>query len=320
MDFDSVPSQGSGEPLALNPPPTPPPNSIFHNEKGLRPVWRLLIYLPLALVAYTTVIFLLTIFGPPQNIYSVRAILLFELALFAGVYGPALFMASIEDCSSGAYGLPLSAAFRKQFWQGMFLGLCEISALVGVIALFGGYSFGEFALHGAKLIDWAALWLLASIFIGLAEEFMFRGYVQYTLADGIGFWPAAFILSALFGYLHLSNKGENPVGALSVFATGLLFAFALRRTGNLWLAVGWHAAFDFGESFLFSVPNSGGVFEGHLSDATMHGAAWLTGGSVGPEGSVFSFITMGLGALVIHFWFPAKAKATPSQVSTGLES
>src|SRR5208283_2798560 len=91
------------------------------------------------------------------------------------------------------------------------------------------------------------------------EEFLFRGYVQFTLGLGIGFWPAAVLLSAGFGYVHLSNGGENWIGAASVATIGLLFAFTLRRSGNLWYAVGLHASFDWGETFLYSVPNSGEV-------------------------------------------------------------
>jgi hypothetical protein len=110
----------------------------------------------------------------------------------------------------------------------------------------------------------------------------------------------------------LGNPGEGWVGAAGVVAIGLIFAFALRRTGNLWLCVGWHASFDFGETFLYSVPNSGIVFSGHLSNASLHGAKWLTGGTVGPEGSVFSFLTMGIIAVAIHLLFPAK-KTEPAQ-------
>jgi uncharacterized protein len=148
--------------------------------------------------------------------------------------------------------------------------------------------------------------------VGLFEEFLFRGYTQYTLADSIGFWPAAVVLSCSFGAVHLGNPGEGWVGAAGVVAIGLIFAFTLRRTGNLWLAVGWHASFDFGETFLYSVPNSGLVLEGHLSNASLHGPDWKTGGTVGPEGSVFSFLTMAILAIAIHFLFPAK-KSEPAQ-------
>jgi membrane protease YdiL (CAAX protease family) len=162
------------------------------------------------------------------------------------------------------------------------------------------------------MLRWAILWAVVFVFVGLFEEFLFRGYTQYTLGESIGFWPAAVLLSCSFGAVHLGNPGEGWVGAAGVVTIGVIFAFALRRTGNLWLCVGWHASFDFGETFLYSVPNSGIVFEGHLSNASLHGAKWLTGGAVGPEGSIFSFLTMGILAFAIHLLFPAK-KPEPAQ-------
>ena len=171
--------------------------------------------------------------------------------------------------------------------------LVEISVLIAAIASFRGYHFGSLSEHGASIWKWALFWALFFVVVGLFEEFAFRGYLQFTLADGIGFWPAACVLSLGFGLLHRLNPGETWTGAASVAMIALIFALALKRTGNLWFVVGWHAAFDFGETFLFSVPNSGGVFEGHLSNATMAGPEWLTGGSVGPEGSIFSFLDHG---------------------------
>jgi len=235
-----------------------------------------------------------------------------EAFSFSVIFAAAVIMAQIERRSVGVYGLPIRRAFGKLFWQGCLVGLVEVSALVGLIAAFGGYSFGDVALHGQELLRWGILWAVSFVFVGLFEEFLFRGYTQYTLADGIGFWPAAVVLSCSFGAVHLGNPGEGWVGAAGVVAIGLIFAFALRRTGNLWLCVGWHASFDFGETFLYSVPNSGIVFQGHLSNASLHGAKWLTGGTVGPEGSIFSFLTMGILAVAIHLLFPAK-KTEPAQ-------
>jgi CAAX protease family protein len=81
----------------------------------------------------------------------------------------------------------------------------------------------------------------------------------------------------------------------------------VRRTGSLWFAVGMHAAFDFGETFFYSVPDSGMVLPGHLSDATLHGPTWLTGGSVGPEASVFDFVLLFIFFYVIHRLYPPKS-------------
>jgi hypothetical protein len=249
---------------------------------------------------------------PTRGVFSPGFLLIQEAFSFLVAFAAALIMAQIERRPIGVYGLPLKGAFGKLFWQGSVIGLVEVSALMGLIAAFGGYSFGSLALHGADLLRFGLLWTVFFVVVGLFEEFLFRGYTQYTLGDGIGFWPAAVVLSCLFGAIHLGNPGEGWVGAAGVVMIGLVFAFALRRTGNLWLVVGWHASFDFGETFLYSVPNSGIVFQGHLSNASLHGAKWLTGGTVGPEGSIFSFLTMGVLAIAIHFLYPAK-KAEPAQ-------
>ena len=291
--------------------PAPPPDGlaskIFFSNDGLRAGWSLLLYAACGLMIWYPLAMVVTLIGGfREGSYSPQSVALGEFVSFAAVYGAALAMARLERLPAGVYGLPLSQAFGKSFWQGVFLGLCEVTLLVGLIAAMGGYSFGGLALRGTALAGWGLLWAVAFLLVGFSEEFMFRGYVQYTLTRGIGFWPGAVGLSLLFGAAHLKNPGEGIIGALNVAVTGLVFAFALQRTGNLWLAVGWHAAFDFGETFLFSVPDSGFVFDHHLSNAVLQGPAWLTGGTVGPEGSVFGFLTMGISALAIHFLFPAK--------------
>ncbi len=313
MDAEPLTAPSALPPLTP-PPPVGPASVIFLNEKGLRAGWRLLIYAAfVAAIGAGGGIILQHFARPTRGVFSPRYLFVGEIFSFVVVFGAALIMSLIERRSPGAYGLPARDAFGKLFWQGFLVGLAEVSALVGLISAFGGYSFGALAVHGGELWRWAVLWAVFFVFVGLFEEFLFRGYTQFTLADGIGFWPAAILLSGSFGYVHLKNPGEGPIGAAAVVMIGLIFAFTLRRTGNLWFAVGLHASFDFGETFLYSVPNSGVVFDGHLSNASLHGAKWLTGGTVGPEGSVFSFLTMALLVLVVRRLYPAKSSnPTPS--------
>lgn len=312
MDAEPL-TDPSPTPRLEAPPPEGILGKIFLNDKGVRVGWRLLIYATfVAGLGFGGLIVLQQFVGPTRGVFSLDYWFPYEAFCFAVVFGAALIMAQIEGRSPGVYGLPLSGAFGKLFWKGCLIGLAEVSALIGLIAAFGGYSFGDVALHGKELLRWGMLWAVLFVFVGLFEEFLFRGYTQYTLAESISFWPAAIILSLLFGRVHLNNPGENWVGVAGVVMIGLIFAFALRRTGNLWLVVGWHASFDFGETFLYSVPNSGIVFQGHFSNSSLHGPNWLTGGSAGPEGSVFSFLTMGILAFAVHLLFPAK-KTEPAQ-------
>jgi membrane protease YdiL (CAAX protease family) len=222
----------------------------------------------------------------------------------------ALVMSRLEGRAFGEYGLPGRAAFGKLFCQGVLFGLVEISTVLGTVASLGGYRFGQLAIHGSDLWRWAIFWGAFFLVVGFYEEFAFRGYVQFTMGQGVGFWSAAIVLSVIFGVMHATNPGESLVGVAGVVVSGLFWCLTLRRTGSLWFAVGMHASFDFAETFLYSVPDSGMIFPGHLSNATLQGPAWLTGGTAGPEASVLDFLVLAVFFYVFHRLFPAKTTTT----------
>ncbi|MGB7844040.1 MAG: type II CAAX endopeptidase family protein [Candidatus Acidiferrum sp.] len=290
--------------------------NLFLGEHGLRPGWRLLIYLLMVTGGSIGINTVERMVHPlTGGVLGAKELLLQEVTGFGLAFGGAVIMSRIERRPLGVYGLPGKEMFGSKFWLGFLLGLAEISVLIGLISVFGGYSFGPVALQGREILVWGVFHLIMFTFVGLYEEFLFRGYTQFTLADGIGFWPAAVLLSVLFGALHLGNSGEALVGAASIVLIGVFWCFTLKRTGNLWYAVGLHASFDWGESYLYSVPDSGQMLQGHLSNAQLHGPTWLTGGTVGPEGSVFCFLTIGLQFLVVMWLFPAKKKEPAAETT-----
>ena len=140
--------------------------------------------------------------------------------------------------------------------------------------------------------------------VGFFEEFAFRGYMQFTLTTGLGFWPAALITGVIFALAHRGNPGENWVGLVEIVLIALFLCTALRRTGSLWFAIGWHMAFDWGESFFYSTPNSGVHAVGHLFNASLLGSRWLSGGTVGPEASVFDLVVTVAGILLLIKIYP----------------
>lgn len=211
---------------------------------------------------------------------------------------PALIMARVERRSFGQYGLPARSAFHSNFWIGAVVGFVAISTcLLAIFALHGCHLTGM-GIHGATIISATAAWGMAFVIVGLAEEFAFRGYLQYTLTTGTGFWPSAILLSLVFGMAHGKNPGETKFGLLSVVIFGLLFCLFLRRTGNLWWAVGFHAGWDWGQTFFYGVPDSGILPYHNLLNCSFSGPAWLTGGSVGPEASVFTPIVLAVVAVL----------------------
>src|SRR5205085_11100093 len=110
--------------------------------------------------------------------------------------------------------------------------------------------------------------------------------------------------SILFAYVHVSNPGEAPLGIGAVFVFGMMLAFSLWRTGSLLWAIGFHFMWDYSETFIYGVPDSGFVSPQHLLSAKFSGPAWITGGTVGPEGSWFIFLVLAAITLVIHFTYP----------------
>jgi hypothetical protein len=219
-----------------------------------------------------------------------------EAGLFLAAAIPALVMARIEKRPFGVYGLPARSAFGRAFWAGAIWGLVALTVLILAMRTVHVFYFGGISLHGVRVLKFAAYWALFFVLVGLFEEFLLRGYTQFSLTRGLGFWPTAVLLSAAFGTIHLGNQGESWIGALGAALIGFFFCLTLRRTGNLWFAVGFHASWDWGETFLYSVPNSGTTAPGHLINSSFHGSAWLSGGTVGPEGSVLCV------ALIVLLW------------------
>jgi len=288
--------------------------NIFVGPDGIRAGWRLLIFFAL-FVAFAAAFRTALNFIPavqawlkslPKNEFSPGLVMFGEGQAVLATILAALVMTKIEKKTFADYGLPVSEAFGKRFWQGVPIGLAMLSLLMGMIAALRGFSIDGFALHGSEAVRYGVLYGIAFLLVGFFEEFSFRGYLQATLGSGIGFWPAAIVLSIAFGAIHLGNTGEAMLGAVTAGGFGLVAAFSLRRTGTIWYAIGMHAAFDWGETYLYSVADSGNLAQGHLLNSDFHGATWLTGGTVGPEGSVLAILALLIWALAIHLLFPAK--------------
>lgn len=280
---------------------------IFFGPHGMRAGWRLLIFAAIVSALVVVEGSMLRAFMHKHSLngsgLSPRLLLLGEGGGFIVFFVATWVMSKIEARTIADYGLPWREAFGAKFWKGIVVGFASITVLL--LALWGAtvFHFGAFALHGTDIWKYALMWAFVFLFVALFEEFAFRGYALFTLTTGIGFWPAALCLSVLFGYVHRSNSGENWLGAFAAGCVGFLFCLLLRRTGNLWMPVGFHAAWDWGETYFYGVPDSGQVAPGHLLSSSVTGPDWLTGGSVGPEGSWLCILLLVLLWCVFAAWF-----------------
>jgi len=233
---------------------------------------------------------------------------------FVGLFALCWFFSRAERRRISSYGI---GSYRwKDVFPGAFWGLAIMSALVWVLRMDHVLVFDSRALSGSAAWLYGAKWLLAFLCVGLAEEYMFRGYFQFTWMRGlwglaeriapahprpVAFWLAAIVSSLWFFLLHTGNSGENRFGLFAVFLAGVLFTYALWRTGSLWWGIGFHMAWDWAQSFLFGVADSGNISVGRLYITHPAGNPLLSGGEAGPEGSVFVIGALVIALLVLRF-------------------
>jgi hypothetical protein len=282
---------------------------IFIGKDGIRAGWSVILFIAIFLVL--EVIAALPIFpflhfnvkrGDPQPPFVA---VVQEAVQAALVLTATWIMSRIEKWPVGMYGYAGQAKLLR-FVAGCAYGFVAISVLV--IALWKAHLlvFDGSPLAGPAAWKFAAEWAVAFIFTGIFEESLLRGYIQSTLTRGIGFWWAAILLSTSFGAIHSGNPGESPVGLFSAGAIGLVLCLSLWYTGSLWWAIGFHAAWDWGETYFYGTSNSGIAADGHLLSEHPTGTLLWTGGTTGPEGSLLVMPLVVLMALAMWLWWGRK--------------
>lgn len=281
--------------------------SIFIGPHGLRAGWRFLLFalaIELGVFAVEEPLgqLLARLFAINLGELSAPALLIHEFVFCVSVFLVTGIAAVAEHRRIDSYGLPIQQAFGRFFWKGMLAGLLVVLFVAGAMILSGGMVLHGLAQHGSELAKLTLLWFVANILVGISEEYTFRGYALQSLWRGAGFWPAALITTAIFAGIHLEKPGENAMDIGMIFFLGLILCLSIRKTCSLWWAVGWHAGFDFGQLFLIGTRNGGQTPVGHLFDTTFPGPAWLNGGELGTEASIF-MMPAAIATLIYVIWF-----------------
>jgi len=334
-------------PLASSPKDFPF-HKIFIGTDGLRAGWSLLIYLAMLavlMIGTGRVVHAWRHRGDASNPSAtaqasnpstttdsdqmpINTTLITEgISLFAVTVATWL-MGKIERRPYSTYGLG-GRRRLPSFVAGLGWGLAMLSFLVFTLRATGLLVFDARLLFGGSTVGYGLGWFAAFMLVGLFEECLFRGYLQFTLARGIqgfydwirafgprengqrpnaqqapGFWIAAVLVSFGFGFVHHTNSGESPIGMLSAGLISVVFCLSLWRTGSLWWAIGFHAAWDWAQSFLYGVADSGTMVQHHLFGTHPLGQPIYSGGLTGPEGSIYILPILALSGVAIMLTLP----------------
>jgi len=289
---------------------------IFVGADGVRSGWRAALYLTLEVIQSVALILailaILKHAGRPINgvpkIVSPLLITVSQLTSLVPVLTASALMAWLEDTRFLSYGLGgvRKVARLLTGFAGGFMAL-SLLMLILIVTGYGVASHGGLRLAGN--LRYGTEWLAVCLLIGFTEEFAFRGYLLRALERGTGFWPAALITSGIFVAAHGHNPGETYVGMVQVFASGVLSCVGIWWTKSLWWSIGFHAAWDYAQNFIFGTHDSGLVMRGTLMNFLPRGNIFLSGGPTGPEGSIFSLAVTALAAAIAWYAFARRMGA-----------
>lgn len=170
--------------------------------------------------------------------------------------------------------------------RGLATGFVVFTVMTAVVWMLGGITFE--GIRGMGKV-WSLLTM--AILSGMIEEILFRGVLFRQLERLTGSWISLILTSALFGLLHIGNPGATWFSSFAIaLEAGLLLGGAFMLTQRLWFPVGIHAAWNFTQGWVFSVPVSGGKAPEGLLLTTRNGPDWLTGGAFGLEASAVAMV------------------------------
>lgn len=221
---------------------------------------------------------------------AVSALVGHGVLLLALAIVPTLAMILITRSKFEMSGWTFSA-WLPRLGLGVLLGSGTMTLIVLALVLAGVLRIDNVAPMSAAsaamlLLPWILIWLVQS----MHEETLARGYGFIQIARSLGFWPAALLSSTAFAACHLGNSGETTLGLINAGLLGFALAYTLRRTGSLWLALGFHASWNFTQSTVLGLSNSGSIAQDALLRFTLAGPEFLTGGSAGPEGGALASV------------------------------
>lgn len=221
---------------------------------------------------------------------------------------------SVGILLSGSGSLLLYAFFRKYFdrspftawgftWKGFGAerkeGILSAVAILSVIALalwVGGYI--RWYANDWQGFEFILVFLLM-LWVALAEETVFRGYILANLMESVPKETALLIAALLFALFHSLNPDFSLIGFVNIFLAGILLGINFLFSRNLWFALSFHFMWNFFQGPLLGFDVSG-IALPSLLVLDVNGPALLTGGKFGLEASLLTTLFLTVASVALY--------------------
>jgi membrane protease YdiL (CAAX protease family) len=215
------------------------------------------------------------------------------LMLVRLVWNAALLCAVWLALGQKAGGFPLrDRVAGRHLLIGLLIGLVVMFACIfSIIGLGNAQVFPSKQSLGSAMLH-AAGWLIFGLIGAAGEELYGRAAVLLVAERFLGWRGAVVASGVMFFIFHLANPGASAIWLLRLCLQGMLLAYAVYRTRSIWWSIGYHAGWNWAGAPLFGSAGSGYLNEGHVYSFVPSGSDFITGGAIGPEGSVFAFVAV----------------------------
>ena len=179
---------------------------------------------------------------------------------------------------------------------GLASGIGGLSACVLYVWLHGGW---QSEINPAVPRGFIALGLAIALMGVLAEELLFRGWLQSALEDRVGPQGAVLLSAVAFSAFHwVAGGATDAISLANLLLGGLWFGLLAQRSGGLVAPIAAHLGWNVAEDIGFGlIPNPGVGELGALSNHQIIGSAIWGGSEEGLNASIA--MTLVLAALVI---------------------
>lgn len=254
----------------------------------LKPTWlRIAQFPPLRLAVFGAVMFYMLGYSN-KFIGDTAGNPLLQIAVVIGwsAVGFAVYIGLVrlvERRSVSELALP---GMGRELGIGLLVGAGLYSACILILMVMGIYR-----IEGINPVSYLLPAIVLPLSSGIFEELLFRGVLFRILEEWQGSWISLIVSSSVFGLVHLMNPAATLLGAIFISVeAGILLAAAYMLTRRLWMSMGFHIAWNYTQSGIFSGVVSGGYVQPGLVKPAIDGPALLTGGTFGVESSVIAFL------------------------------
>ena len=114
-------------------------------------------------------------------------------------------------------------------------------------------------------------------------------------------WVSVIGNALLFGALHLGNKGVTALGVLNIILFGIFMSLIIYYYESMWMAIAVHTAWNFSQSIVLGLPNSGIVFDFSVFklDAASARNSFAYHVNFGIEGTIFSTVLIAVVIVIL---------------------